>query len=407
MKERDLNYIRDLLIKGRMNDALQELFALLQSSSSFHGQLRDDVILLQTQYNELKRKENLHLISSEEAQLNHSQLQNAILVVINSLENPSRPSPFVVVPGLPQWPSWVIPVGVVLFLVFLAFLIKDALLQPNPVAESIDNQEPDPAGVQLKSTSAASFPDVYLSDWRFDPPQPTQYQEVELSFLVGNKGDGVAQEVTVAWWPNAHAGGVAKRWTVSLAPHEEKRRFFTYEGYTEPHNQLQTKLVVDPDMELQEVNRSDNTLIKTIQVKRNLRQQPDPTPSEEPVMDISGFWITPFPRLTYEVTQEGADYGWVIPGSGTTGTGKISGNQLSGKIGEQTVTYEAVLFDADGTPLVLFTAHPLHFRTILFKDCNDLQRFLHKYKEQKPNYYTILSAELKKIQNPVCLDLSY
>ena len=243
--------------------------------------------------------------------------------------------------------------------------------------------------------------DVYIADWSFSPGQPMQHDPVEVSCLIRNKGNAPATNFRVEWWAEANFGSPAKTWTLSLDANEERFLSFDYPGYQSRNGQLQTKLVIDPDNRLNESDRGNNELIKTISVREKR------VIIEPKVVNVAGFWHTPNQALKYEVTQNGNQYRWVVVGTTATGEGQIAGNNLVGVINGIEITYTAVLVDSQGKALVLFTEQPNQARVILFKSCADYQRFLNNYKAQRPYYYKLLTDVLKTEQHPQCPDIRF
>ncbi|PSR12822.1 MAG: hypothetical protein DA408_16830 [Bacteroidetes bacterium] len=406
MSKLELNYVRDFIIKGKIDDALQELFTILQSSSTLHGRLRDDVIMLRTQYNDLRRKENLHLISAEEAHLENAKLQKAILDVINSMEEPSPAPPLKPLPMAKQWPAWLLPTLGAVVVVVLSFLLRDGCQSDEPAAPPAGGfmEQPGgaiPGGAIPGGGAAQGLADVYIADWTFSPDPPVQHDPVNVSCLIRNKGNAPAANFRVEWWAGIHFGSSAKTWTLSLDANEERFLSFEYAGYESWYGQLQTKLVIDPDNRLNESDRGNNELIKTISVRKN------PGDSEPRVIHVEGLWHTPNQALKYEVTQNGDQYRWVVVGTTVTGEGQIAGKNLIGDINGVAITYQAVLVDPQGKALVLFTEQPSQARVILFRRCADYQRFLNNYQEQKPVFYKLLTDVLKTEQHPQCPDIRF
>lgn len=397
MANRDLNYLRNFLIKGRTNDALEELFSILQSSSNLHGRLRDDVIIIRTQLNELKRKQNLHLISSEEAQLEHAQLQNAILEVINNLEDPSK-----VPASIPKSTRKPLPFGllisgmIVILLIALGVVFKDVLFQDTPPVITTTIGTDDEQG---DGPIVTAVPDVYIQEWEFTPSPPTQGERIELSILISNQGEAEARNFELEWWPNANLGGPEKTWRLSLRPNEERRLSYTYNGYSSSYRELETKLVIDPSRQLGEENTGNNVARKDIRVSEK--------PVVPTVMDVSGTWYTPDRNLIYEITQNGDQYRWSIIGTHLSGDGQVSGNQLVGLLDGVRVIYKAHKVGPRQKALLLYTDHPQHSLVILFKECRYYQDFLNDYKRDRPNLYNIGAAALSTLPNPKCPRTTY
>jgi len=343
MEKTDLNYLRNFIAEGNIRQALDELLGILNSDARGRKQLRDDAILLRTQLNDTDRKENLNLITAAEASHDRAHLQKAILDLINELEESLR-SPAVVIPastpsaggGTGKVLVRVIPIVLAALLVVLGVVFRKQLFGPGSQPESPaqenkapvtaipdqpsgaaeDNQTTQPSnigdrpaevtqqtGETAHSTGStgqqgggskggaavAGQADLSVSDWRFTPDPPVQNQATRIDFTVENKGSKAAENFSVQWWAGVNFPQAEKTWTsVTLAAGEKKKFSYLYSGYQSWYGSLQTKIVVDPNQQITDKDRSNNVLVRTISVSKS---QPATTGKAD--LSVSGWRFTP------------------------------------------------------------------------------------------------------------------
>lgn len=278
MEKLDLNHIRDLIIKGNVQGALDKLLDILQSSRKLHSQLRDDIIMLRTQLNDVVRKENLNLISLDEAGRERAQLQKGILDVINSLEEPSY-APAVRVPmGSGKRLRWAVAGAMILLVLILGIAFRNELVDAAGAMATIQQEQepsisPDLAVVVDNKTADNAQPkkaNLVVSNIEFYPYPPKKGEQTEVVVHLKNKGNYAARNAAVQWWADENAPNPAKTWTeINLNPGEETRLSFSYSGHTGWQGSLQTKAVADPGGWIDDADRSDNEFIRTISVQRS------------------------------------------------------------------------------------------------------------------------------------------
>ena len=131
----DSKSIKELIVGGDVEQAIQKLLAIIAQNFDKNKVLENDASLLGFQFKELQRKENLGLISSEEANLERNKISHAILKLADQLYDPRsisisaeeiRESKTIV----PQtnWRRWTLPLASILVLLFLGFLFGPKLL---------------------------------------------------------------------------------------------------------------------------------------------------------------------------------------------------------------------------------------------------------------------------------------
>ena len=353
MEKTDLNYLRNFIAEGNIRQALDELLGILNSDARGRKQLRDDAILLRTQLNEVERKENLNLITSDEAGHDRAHLQKAILDLINEMEESLRP-PAVAIPalapsageGMGKVLMRVIPIVLATLLIILGVVFRKQLFgpgsQPEPPAQenkspvtaipdqpsgaAEDNQTTQPSNIgdrpaevtQQTGETAHSTgstgqqgggskggdaikktADLSVSDWRFTPDPPVQNQATRIDFTVENKGSKAAENFSVQWWAGVNYPGAEKTWTnVTLAAGERKSFRFVYAGYPSWYGSLQTKIVVDPNQRVDDKDRNNNVQIRTISVNRNI-----PAVAGQADLSVSDWRFTPDPPVQNQATR--------------------------------------------------------------------------------------------------------
>jgi sulfatase modifying factor 1 len=106
----NLQDIRNLISQGDTKSAIKALNALLAEGAFHNKRLRNDLILLSNRFEEISHKENVGLIDPSEVIRAHTQLNNAILNLIEELEvgrsplespspPPARPNRFIILLG--------------------------------------------------------------------------------------------------------------------------------------------------------------------------------------------------------------------------------------------------------------------------------------------------------------------
>lgn len=128
----------------------------------------------------------------------------------------------------------------------------------------------------------------------------------------------------------------------------------------------------------------------------------DPGPSKPTVIDISGIWLTPGKNLSYNIIQNGKQYEWVIRENMISGPGKIEGNTLTMIINREEVIYNVVEWDDKKYPSVLFTTNPKLVSVVLFRTCDDFQRFRLNLNNIYPDLKPIVDSYIASLKNATC-----
>ncbi len=314
MEKTDLNYIRDFIIMGKPREALEEILNILKRSSKLQVRLRDDAILIRAQFAELERKENLNLIPPDEANRERAQLQKAMLDVINSMEEPSEKP--VLIDSIPKpsrkIPVWAIPVALAVVLTVIGIIFGGKIIHPKrdstPIVQESEisgkevdrspevpeqqpqytphtgeteisraDQTPQETGTSQGRTTAKPA-NLTLANWVFDPDPPVQKEPTRVTFVVKNTGETDAQGFKVEWWAGVNFPQPEKIWTLSLSAGEQQRLSYMYQGYTSWYGRLETKVVIDTENAVQDADRSDNELVRTISVKKKVDEPPPAKP---------------------------------------------------------------------------------------------------------------------------------
>ena len=154
--------IQSLVAEGNVERALQELQIFVQSNDHLRSHLRD-VINLQNQFNQLQRKEQLNLLSNEQASILTARLNNAILGLTDKIENAEQP----IAKVIPKAKARGMGKGVLYFLastgaltiliVFLALTLgaeEELPVEPEIEDNVIPISDPDPVLLKMKSPEA-------------------------------------------------------------------------------------------------------------------------------------------------------------------------------------------------------------------------------------------------------------
>ncbi|MCC7504596.1 MAG: hypothetical protein IT259_04810 [Saprospiraceae bacterium] len=82
----NLQDIRNLIWHDDMNGAMQALFNRVQEGEGHNQRLRDDLIILNRRFEDLKRKESLGALSADEVRKENTLLTSALLNLIDEME---------------------------------------------------------------------------------------------------------------------------------------------------------------------------------------------------------------------------------------------------------------------------------------------------------------------------------
>lgn len=138
--------IQKLIEEGQTEKALESLTDWIRTQQT---SALNEVILLRSRYEQVERDLGLNLISPAEAARSFSQINYALL---NLLQNLKKPAPFIV--PAPNRRGWLIAgAGAVLLLVLMMFVLK--ILYPSKnLIKSVQNQ----SVVNRKNSTAIQFP---------------------------------------------------------------------------------------------------------------------------------------------------------------------------------------------------------------------------------------------------------
>lgn len=191
----NLDYIRQQIGEGNLRSALSELLKMLERSDRKSRQLRDGVIVLNSKFEDLSRKETLGILDTEEVLREKAQINYALLNIIGDIETGVQAVPeSQTAPSVKKW-WWLlllIPVG-------LAGLFRNdiaALFKPAP---------PPDGGVTLSSQAPA----ISFSETTFDFGTVNAGTLITHTFRFRNTGTAPLQitgvtgssDCTVQHWP--------------------------------------------------------------------------------------------------------------------------------------------------------------------------------------------------------------
>jgi hypothetical protein len=119
--------------------------------------------------------------------------------------------------------------------------------------------------VQIKAVQVA-LPDLRIKSLSLQPATPTQGEEVDVTVVIRNRGEGDAGEFSVGWWPDAQ-GDAACTWLVAeLDAGAEVTKTCTYAGYSESHASITTVARADVGGAIKESDEENNSASLKIEV---------------------------------------------------------------------------------------------------------------------------------------------
>jgi hypothetical protein len=111
--------------------------------------------------------------------------------------------------------------------------------------------------------------DVAFAGWSFDPPTPVQGRALRVRVGIENRGTRPSGVFNVEWWPGVNYPNPAKVWRVDgLRPGETLHLTYDYPGYPSWYGRIETKVVIDPDDRLRDINRDNNEWIRSTPVSK-------------------------------------------------------------------------------------------------------------------------------------------
>jgi hypothetical protein len=127
---------------------------------------------------------------------------------------------------------------------------------------SINFSVEDPDGTD------GNLADLYISEFSLDPEIPIQGEPVKVRIGVYNKGQKRAGGFYVQWFPGEDYNEFVEQRVDGMAARGGRIINHTYGGYPSWYPKIATKVVVDPDDEVEETDESNNTFVTTISVKK-------------------------------------------------------------------------------------------------------------------------------------------
>lgn len=242
-----LDRIRGLIGDGKVREALAELLKLLESNDRRTRKLRDGVIILHSQFQELRRRETFGLIDTEDLFREKARINDALLNLLEELETGVLPAEEPAKTSSSRW-YWL---GLLLIPLVLLWFFKDKILTPRrSLSEPEKRMEP----------IAPARPDLIFEDWTCRPDPVVKGRPAAIRFVIKNNGAGEAADFRIAWQPDIRDPRPARTWTVDrLAPGESQTFTLDHTWTNIPGDNVTARLQLDPDGRLPETNRADNT----------------------------------------------------------------------------------------------------------------------------------------------------
>lgn len=293
---RNLDHIRTAIAEGKIKDALTEVLKYLESSDRKTRKLRDGVIILQSKFQDVSRRETLGLVDTEDLLREKAQINDALLNLIGDLESGETPVPEEKKGAVPQH-RWLlllllIPLGLVV--VFWGKITGTGNAQG-----SSDGAQPE------KRVELA------VERWTCNPDPVVKDQLATIHFEVKNAGTIDANNIEVEWWANIREPKPARAWTIDLPKAGENKAFdfnHTWSGVAE--NAVTSRIRIDPNRRITSDDPLNNILEMAVAF-----QTPEITP-EHGNCDISvvGYHWKPDPviagqptELVIEIKNDGPD----------------------------------------------------------------------------------------------------
>ncbi len=111
-----------------------------------------------------------------------------------------------------------------------------------------------------------TLPDLRIASLNLQPPTPTQGQQIEVTVVIRNRGEGDAGEFSVGWWPDID-GDAACTWLVdSLGAGAQITKTCAYDGYPESRSSITTLAKADVGSAVEETNEDNNSTTLSIEV---------------------------------------------------------------------------------------------------------------------------------------------
>jgi hypothetical protein len=135
--------------------------------------------------------------------------------------------------------------------------------------ETVAESDEDHNTRQLTIVVKEGKPDLIVASITYDPSPPTEGQDTEIEVKVANQGSKDSTGFTVEWWSSTGADQPRCTWTVSggLAAGTGVKLTCTY-AYPSWYSNITTRAVVDVADDINELDEDNNSLDKTIEVKK-------------------------------------------------------------------------------------------------------------------------------------------
>jgi hypothetical protein len=121
--------------------------------------------------------------------------------------------------------------------------------------------EPKP---ELKPPFVLQSVDLFVSEFGLTPKVPIQSKPVTVNIGVCNQGQNRAGPFTVQWFPGENFPKSAREWRLEgMEPNEVRILTYTYSGYKSWNFRIRTKVVIDPNNTVKEIDETNNVATLT------------------------------------------------------------------------------------------------------------------------------------------------
>ena len=177
--------LRKLISKGNTGDAMDALLKMVEEGEWRNRRIRDDLIILSSQYQEIKRKGDMGMISGEEYARDRVHIDGALLSLIAALESGKEPEAAKTAPAPPapeketarKVPWWVVLIA--LLLPAGGFGIWKAFFDAENAAPAIPTPQEQPEAATPPVSGAQSVTAAF--DWTCQPAACTAPCEVAFA----------------------------------------------------------------------------------------------------------------------------------------------------------------------------------------------------------------------------------
>lgn len=122
---------------------------------------------------------------------------------------------------------------------------------------------------QTNIPTSSSLPDLFVSEFALEPKVPIQGRPVVVRIGVYNKGNKHSGPFKVQWWAGDNLPKPAQEWRIKgMAARGGRILKYTYKGYRSWYAQINTKVIIDPESEVKELDKKNNIFQTNISIRK-------------------------------------------------------------------------------------------------------------------------------------------